>query len=979
MAVRKGCLGYVLSADSRCRVCCRVMWGAIRKWERFEECRVRHMRELFGFRYEASLSSEDQRLLPRLMQYASHGAEAILSGPDGYALLRDVVRSKRAYLENGNHFRVHWGKAVQGTPGWEQTREGHLRRTFETEVDRPIFFATSPVCYIDRSGEMDRIGVLKVGWSDAVAASWLGPVYTEREEAVRQQTFFMNRNPALTPPPLPGDTHEAESKSTEVVPVLRVMESTAPVATNAGSLVRLEAIAYLGVGFRYGKREVQWDDKRERIAFAEDGDVFYYTRDRKAEAKVIRKLRQWGFEPSAAESGDLLDLQAGRFQLSGGPGKRWETVLNTHFAEAAEWGWEIHDQRIGCFNLTRECEVLSELKESGDGLFDLSVDVGKGRKKLPLLPLLRDYSHSLRKARGAAESVAGDWTLAHVSEREGTYLLLPQEQILPLLEQLFELRTEEKLTAKGGLRVPRFRAVELAVSSTIPVPSNLETGRWRELMTPGVELKWQSPAQLPPSCAILRDYQKDALGWLDFLRETKTSGILADDMGLGKTLMMLAYLVFEKAHGRLDRPFMIVCPKSVLDNWQREVSERFRELELLVHSGSGRKTQLPHEWTSGQGLLTSYPVLREDQDLLAATEWSMVFFDEAQIIKNHRSQTFNAARSLRAVRKVCITGTPMENHLGELWALFELMMPDLLGGYSSFERTFRRPIESDDSATAQVTAAALARRLAPFILRRKKEDVATELPPRTEVTHWIEMSDAQQARYLSVHQRIVKKVSDVVRERGAAESQIHILEALTRLRLMCCDPRLGQYGAEAEEAGDIIDAEDSAKLQHLMVLLEELIDEGRRILVFSQFVRMLELLEPELDARGWGYLKLTGNTQNRRQLVESFEQGTAPVFLISLRAGGFGLNLTAADTVIHYDPWWNPAVEAQATDRAHRIGQHKPVFVHRLIVKNTIEARILEIHERKRAIVDSLISGLPGDRVVLDEETINWLFSETIV
>lgn len=975
MAVKKGKIVYMLSVDSRCRVCCRVMWGELLKWERFGDCRVRHIRDLFNSQYGPSLSEDDQRLLPRLAQYGSRGAEAVLSGPDGFTLLRDIVHSKRAYLEDGNRCRIHWGGSLAGEPAWQENREGGLQRTFLADGSPSSFVATAPVCYIDRSGKFDRIGRLKTTWSADVAAAWLGTVCAERTEAVRQQTLFMNRNPSLSPPALPGEEQEAGQKALRMVPVLRLMEGTAPMAANAGSLVHLEEITYLGVGFRYGKREVQWDDARQRIAFEENGEVFCCDRDLDAEAEVLRQLEDWGFEQSStAEGGDLLDLQAGRFHLCGGQGKRWEDILKGHFREAEKRGWEVHDRRIGRFNLEWRGEVESEMEESGHGAFDLSVSIAIGGKKLPLLPLLRSYVGALNKGRGGDWTLPEHWTLAHVSDREGAYTLLPLQRIQSLLENLFELRTEEKLTPKGGLRVPRFRAVELAVNGTVPVPPKLETGRWRDLMLPGAEMKWLPPADMPPSCNFLRDYQKNALGWLNFLRETGTSGILADDMGLGKTLMVLAYLSYEQSHGRLDRPFLVVCPKSVLDNWQREVAERFPDLQLLLHSGAEREKVLPDEWQPGQGVLTSYPLLREDQHLLLAVEWSMVFFDEAQMIKNHRTKTFYAARGLKAGRKVCITGTPMENHLGELWAQFDLMMPDLLGGYASFDRTFRRPAESGNTAAATASAKALARRIAPFILRRRKEDVATELPPRTEMTHWIEMGDEQMVRYLAVHRKIYSSVSEVIRQRGVAESQVHILDALTRLRLMCCDPRLGQEGLAAEEAGQAAAAEESAKLQYLLTLLEELIEEGRRVLVFSQFVRMLELIEPELKRRGWSYLKLTGQSQNRRELVESFDLGDAPVFLISLKAGGFGLNLTASDTVIHYDPWWNPAVEAQATDRAHRIGQHKPVFVHRLIVKDSIESRILEIHDRKRSVVDSLLSGLPGDRMVLDEDTVQWLF-----
>jgi SNF2 family DNA or RNA helicase len=350
-------------------------------------------------------------------------------------------------------------------------------------------------------------------------------------------------------------------------------------------------------------------------------------------------------------------------------------------------------------------------------------------------------------------------------------------------------------------------------------------------------------------------------------------------------------------------------------------------------------------------ILTTYPLLRRDREHLLKHRFHYIVLDEAQTVKNPKSQTTRLVYELKCAHKLCLTGTPMENHLGELWSMFHFLMPGFLGPLERFNRLFRNPVEKQGDAVRQMQ---LAKRIAPFLLRRTKQEVAAELPEKTEIMRSVALEGKQRDLYEAIRLAMDKKVREEIRKKGVARSHIMILDALLKLRQVCCDPRL----VSLEQAQKV---QQSAKMDLLLDILPEMVEEGRKILLFSQFVKMLELIEPELKKRGIGYAKLTGSTRKRDEVIDAFQNGEVPVFLISLKAGGVGLNLTAADTVIHYDPWWNPAVENQATDRAHRIGQQNAVFVYKLVTEATVEEKILALQQKKQALADAVYSGKKGD------------------
>lgn len=463
--------------------------------------------------------------------------------------------------------------------------------------------------------------------------------------------------------------------------------------------------------------------------------------------------------------------------------------------------------------------------------------------------------------------------------------------------------------------------------------------------------------------ATLRPYQESGLSWLRFIHELNSGGILADDMGLGKTIQTIALMLSVKAEEKGFQA-LIVAPTSVVTNWQRELEKFAPTLEVVLWHGADRKDSTD-EAKEAHVIITSYALMRRDIAFLANLNVSYAILDEAQHIKNPLSATAAAAKKLNAKRRLALTGTPIENRLSEIWSIFDFVSPSLLGPLDKFESRFARPIEGGDYKTAQRLRAVIH----PFILRRTKQEVAKDLPEKIETDQICDLMGEQKAVYNQIAREVKAQVMGEVDRVGLAKSQIHILAGLTRLRQASCDPRLLGLPKEFTD-------EDSGKLIALRELLANAVEGGHKVLVFSQFVMMLKLIEKALKADGITYEYLDGTTKDRQERVERFQNDpTVPVFLISLKAGGTGLNLTAADTVVHFDPWWNPAVEAQATDRAHRIGQSKVVTAYRFVAAGTIEEKILELKSKKKELISSVLSEDAGGMKKLTKSDLEDLFS----
>ncbi len=534
----------------------------------------------------------------------------------------------------------------------------------------------------------------------------------------------------------------------------------------------------------------------------------------------------------------------------------------------------------------------------GTDWFELNLGVRLGDERVDLTPVIARLVAGGPAARGELPRIELDgraWLLMALPD--GRLLRLPEADILRLVAQI-EALFDAQPPAGRGWKVDPALALQLD-----DLGARALTGDRLKTMVEALRrLAVPTEAEPPPGLiAELRPYQRVGLGWMQRLREAGMGGVLADDMGLGKTVQAIAFLCAEHAAGRLDRPSLVVCPASVVGTWQRELSRFAPGLTVGVLHGSDRARDAA-ELAGQHVVITTYGTLLRDQDMLEAVELHLLIVDEAQVIKNASAKAGAAVRRMRARHRLALSGTPLENHLGELHTLMHWLVPGLLGDRTRFDRAFRKPIEQGGDLER---AKLLRQRIAPFVLRRTKAQVAPELPPRSEALVPLELTETQRTLYESVRLAMDDRIRKALAGKGLARSHIDILDALLKLRQVCCDPRLVRGG------GVIVAS--SAKLDWLSDTLPGLVEDGRRILLFSQFTSLLDLVEQDvLKPARLTWLRLDGATRDRQTLVDRFQAGEAPVFLLSLKAGGTGLTLTAADTVILLDPWWNPAAEAQA-------------------------------------------------------------------
>ncbi|HOJ10640.1 MAG TPA: SNF2 helicase associated domain-containing protein [Clostridiales bacterium] len=531
----------------------------------------------------------------------------------------------------------------------------------------------------------------------------------------------------------------------------------------------------------------------------------------------------------------------------------------------------------------------------------------------------------------------------------GSFVILNDHQINTIADVIAKLELTNKDISKEIIQLPRYRAMYLDSLAGETEDFHIErSSQFKNLVQnikePG-DMEFEVPASLK---GILRDYQKTGFKWLKVLSEYGFGGILADDMGLGKTLQVITFLLYQKQESS-EKPSIVIAPTSLVYNWEEEVKKFTKDLRVAVISGTvNERQQQLIEIKDADLVVTSYALIKRDIELYENIEFSHCFLDEAQYIKNPGTLNAQTVKRLKARNYFALTGTPIENSLTELWSIFDFLMPGYLFSHNKFNQIYETPIVKKNDSEA---LKGLARHISPFILRRMKKDVLKELPEKTEIRVSCTMEENQKKAYMAYLLKAKNIFEAEVNENGFEKSQIKILALLTRLRQICCHPSLF---IENYNGG-------SGKVELFFDLINGAIEGGHRILVFSQFTSMLAIIKQELDAQKEGYFYLDGNTdpQLRIKMVSAFNKGENNLFLLSLKAGGTGLNLTGADTVIHLDPWWNPAVEDQATDRAYRIGQKNAVSVYKLVTKGTIEEKIYGLQERKKELINSIIK--PGE------------------
>ncbi len=817
---------------------------------------------------------------------------------------------------------------------------------------------TDPPWYIDNlsCGPLDlNRGGIDISLADLQALVSQAPALAGNDKKRVSQLLLAHGLQQLMPLPQPL----TQRIRTDVKPQPHLLLDAIPQAEGNGQ--RWQDFAVLS--FDYDGQRISFDPAQRVVR--QIGDVTeVIERDEVLEAAALDTLNKLGFRkpatpPLSALSGALLlDGQA-----------HWLRFAENDLDALSDLGWHVQKSpkyRYDVVPVEEWYADIDEPPEAGNAWFELELGIVVNRKRVPLLPVL------VQLIRSAPLDFNPDVLAAHAEADQmlatlpdGVRVALPWGRVKPILSTLGELYFNDKIKNKVRLStLDAARLEELAKGTELTWTGGerlRETGR--KLSQFGKVKKVDAPKGLQ---ATLRDYQLDGLAWMQFLREYDLGGILADDMGLGKTVQTIAHILTEKEAGRLTNPALVIAPTSLMTNWMEEAARFAPDLKVLLLQGKERM-DLFDQIDGADIVLTTYALLPRDEEKLREHEYHLVILDESHYIKNTRSKAAQTAGSLNARHRLCLSGTPLENHLGELWSQFHFLLPGLLGDEKTFNTQFRHPIERQDDPVRRML---LNRRIKPFLLRRTKDHVAKELPEKTEMIRRIEITGPQRDLYETVRLAMDKKVREEIDRKGVARSQIVILEALLKLRQVCCDPRLVKAMPGKKNTAAV-----SAKLTDLMQMVDDLLGEGRKILVFSQFTSMLGLIEEELDARKIPYAILTGETRDRSAQVAAFQQGAVPIFLISLKAGGVGLNLTAADTVIHYDPWWNPAAENQATDRAWRIGQDKPVFVYKLIAKGTLEEKIQLLQQKKSELAASILAEGESQKMALTQEDLQAIFA----
>lgn len=699
---------------------------------------------------------------------------------------------------------------------------------------------------------------------------------------------------------------------------------------DSGGVVR-----HLYLQFKYGRHKINFHP------YGATTTVYFYNvpnivnRDLRFEQESIETLRKLGFKSS--NIGNKLIFEIPDHFKRQEAMQKWRVFLTKDIDNLREAGWDVVFDKGFNLEFAPSSDITAETKKSNDW-FSLSFDFEFNGEKQSLVPHVSQIIEEIKSFDSLPDEIL-------VEIKPGKFVPVKTDKLLPFIEvikQLFDLREKD-----GSLKVKTYNAHLIAgLDQKVTWKGDKEILELGEKILSFDGIK---PIRKPKFIdAKLRDYQRDGGSWLNFLNEHGFSGILADDMGLGKSLQTLLILEFLKSHKRLTGPSLLVVPTSLVDNWGNEINKFCKSLTFLKFVGIKRGEML-NRVQDVDVVISTYRLIFNDLDFHKKAGYDYIIVDEAQMMKNPKTQTAQSICSIPAKNRLALSGTPIENHLGELWSLFHFLMPGFLQSKSQFKKHFQTPIEKHDDEERHDQ---LKRRIRPFILRRLKSDVAKELPKKTTIVKYISFDKKQAEFYESVRMAMNKKVADAVSKKGLNRSHINVLEAIMKLRQACCHPPL--IDMSAAKAID-----ESAKLNFTLDMIDEILHEGGKILVFSFFQSMLKVLSSELDKKEVSHSMLIGETsaKKRSEAVNSFNSGSNDIFLISLKAGGTGLNLPRADTVIHYDPWWNPAVEEQATDRAHRIGQENQVFVYKLICKGSIEEKILELQEKKRRLQSSIYSG----------------------
>ena len=898
---------------------------------------------------------------PAASSFSSYGfqGEVKLHGMPGQLLLKLCSQTGRLMSAEGA-VSLQWSEAAEALVGaWQEVPAqdnlpGGWKLSMQPQRAGVVYGLNEPPIYMDTlqglCGPLNTQGLS----ANELQVMSSAPVLPESVVFKFQNQLLARLGPVPLPPVI---AHMPEIRDVSPRPVLDITP-VPPANRDTHGLFQAE------LSFDYAGQRGFWVGTQIRVMVGHGSQARMLVRDLPGERKAWEALDAWGL---SVHGQNMLGFEPPQ------PQQRWLEWLESDFSPLREAGFEVHFESASTRWLRQADDVHIDLSGDADApetspWFDLSLGMdidGQRVNILPWVPTILTILARISVATAEGETASLPPFL-YLPELQGEgFVKLPTAKIAPWLNTLMELVSERGRDWSGDeLRLSRLEALRTAASlgegvAWAGAQSLMKLVQQMRGLDSLPEVK--APASLH---ATLRPYQQQGLNWLQFLRTHQLAGILADDMGLGKTLQTLAHILTEKEAGRLTQPALIVAPVSLLGNWQREAARFCPGLRTHIHHGLSRH-ETAQDLRGFDIVFTPYSLLHRDRELWLAIDWHLLVLDEAQNIKNANTHAAQTVGDIPAAHRLCLSGTPMENHLGELWSLFHFLMPGFLGSQKRFGELFRNPIERQGNSEKMDQ---LRKRITPFMLRRTKDVVASELPPKVETLMPVPLQGQQADLYETIRLGMEKTVRDALNAQGLAKSQITILDALLKLRQVCCDPRLLKLGAASQ-------VKQSAKLEQLLDMLPEMVAEGRKILLFSQFTQMLSLIEEELPRLGIPWVKLTGQSKNRDAIIDQFTSGEVPLFLISLKAGGVGLNLPQADTVIHYDPWWNPAVENQATDRAHRIGQTQSVWVLKLVAQGTIEERMLALQERKAQLAQDMYSGaVQRKEPLFGESDLNELF-----
>ncbi len=855
----------------------------------------------FGYRYQSYDSDSDSAAVPKML-YETLLPRLAATGRFVWQLDSSLPTEEAKSLswDNGPAWQFRLELATDDKKK-KWTLSGHYHRGKQS---RPLFDAVMPtptglLLMDDKLARLDAPDNV-FNWLIALfqASGSVEIPYHDRDQFLQQ----LWSSPQLPPLKLPENLECPEVRE----PPQPCLKIRAPEVHSTSGKQKL----YASVTFRYGKHEIPVEDTQSGLVESENGETKVRVRNREAETTRLSELRDSGVQPSSgyyAEASDDVELR--RSQLS--------DIVDTLSAK----GWHVEAEGK-LFRSSGEFKI--EVQSNIDWFeLDATIDFDGVEAKLP------ELLTAVRKGE------------KYIELGDGSRGILP-EQWLDRYAHLADLGETEEGTVRFKPSQALMLDAMLAEQDDLKIDRKFRQFRERLASFDGVKAK-DAPKTFQGQ---LRDYQQDGLGWFQFLQSLGLGGCLADDMGLGKTVQVLALLEHRRKR-RLKKeesryPSLVVVPKSVVFNWIDEAQRFTPKLRVADYTGLERRERVGN-WDDYHLVVTTYGTLRRDIAEFKEQRFDYAILDESQAIKNAKSQSAKACQLLQADHRLALTGTPIENHLGELWSLFEFLNPGMLGRSASFASLCKsaKPGESDSLSD-------LSRAVAPFMLRRTKQQVLTELPEKTEQTLYCDLLPKDRKAYDELRNYYRDKLAKKIDQRGLKQSKIHVLEALLRLRQAAC-----HAGLVDKKKVD----QSSAKLETLLQQVREVVAEGHKALVFSQFTSLLSIVRTRLDKEGVQYEYLDGRTRKRKQKVDRFQNDEAcPLFLISLKAGGSGLNLTAADYVFILDPWWNPAVEAQAIDRTHRIGQTQQVFAYRIIARNTVEEKVLELQKSKRDLANAIIT-----------------------